>query len=577
MGSIAKSFIQDLLAKTDIVTVISSYLPLKKSGGRFKACCPFHQEKTPSLHVHQRKQFYHCFGCHASGDVIRFVMDYQRIDFVAAVELLASRLGLDVPREGGSSPQIDAQDYQHMSAAKDFYVRQLASAALASKYLQQRGLSAQVIAAYALGFAPQHSPSLAQSLPSLSSQQGQHLGLINRRGGDYFFGPRIMFPIRDLRGRVVGFGGRTLTNQQPKYINSPETPLFHKSKELYGLYEVLQQNKDINMLLVVEGYMDVVSLAEHGVACAVATLGTAITRLQVQKCLRYTQKIVFAFDGDRAGRQAAWRALEASLPVLKPGVDLRFLFLPETEDPDSYVRQHGLEAWRKLLAEASELSDFFISNLLQQHPLDSMAQRSLFAEKSSNYLQLVPAGPCRQLLQEQAASALGSPINLDSASAMPSDNQPKAQQVVKVQSRLQQKPIWHALALLLAHPEWVSDVPADAWWLKGVSSSAMSLFVDVCQRFRADSELRANTLLTLYDEKTVAVLQRLVCWEPLLDDISALRQEWLGLLQKLQQSYLQQVSEQMIERAKQGQLSEQEKRDLADLLALRARVSAELD
>ena len=415
-GRIPQSFINDLLARTDIVDVIDARVQLKKAGKNYQARCPFHDEKTPSFSVSPDKQFYHCFGCGVSGTALTFLLEHDRLEFVEAVETLARLAGMEVPREGGTSrPERDNSAlFAVLAKAEQVYRGALKSSGEAVSYLQARGLTGVVARDFGIGFAPDEWQTLRDSLgedatvtEALLLEAGLLIRHENGRTYDRFRG-RIMFPIRDTRGRVIGFGGRVLGNQDgPKYLNSPETPIFHKGRELYGLYEARQALRRIDRLIVVEGYMDVVALAQSGVANAVATLGTATTAEHFQKLYRYAAEVVCCFDGDRAGRQAAWRALENALPSLTDGRQLRFMFVPEGEDPDSLVRKEGRDAFAARVAAASPAIEYLFSRLgegLDVTHLDGQAQ---LATLVLPLIERVPDGVLKQLMRQRLESITG--------------------------------------------------------------------------------------------------------------------------------------------------------------------------
>jgi DNA primase len=412
MGLIPASFIDELMSRTDIVEVINSRVPLKKAGREYKACCPFHGEKTPSFTVSPTKQFYHCFGCGAHGTALGFLMDYEHLGFPEAVEELASLAGLEVPREQSQGADRRPDLYSVLDAAAGFYREQLKRAPAAIEYLKARGISGATAATFGIGYAPDEWDGL---LKRLGTDEGavQRLAtagmLIERDQGGFYdrFRGRVMFPIRDARGRVIAFGGRVLGNDEPKYLNSPETPLFHKGRELYGLYEARQALRQIPRLLVVEGYMDVVGLHEAGVNWAVATLGTATTPEHLERLFRVTEEVVFCFDGDRAGRQAAWRALENTLPTLREGRQVRFLFLPEGEDPDSLVRAEGAETFTARLKAALPLSEYLHDELAAKVDMASLDGRARLAELAKPLIARVPEGVFRALLVGRIATAVG--------------------------------------------------------------------------------------------------------------------------------------------------------------------------
>ncbi len=414
-GRIPQQFIDELMARVDIVEVIDSRVPLKKSGREYAACCPFHSEKTPSFTVSPEKQFYHCFGCGAHGTAIGFLMDYEHLDFVEAITELARQVGLTVPREGGGPPARTGDHealYSVLAEADSFFRRQLRehpAAGQATGYLKQRGLSGAIAAEFGIGFAPPSWDNLARTLGAGDPARRNLLlqaGLVIKKEDDGCydrFRERIMFPIRDRRGRVIAFGGRILADGTPKYLNSPETPVFHKGRELYGLYEARQALRQIDRLLVVEGYMDVVALAQHGIRYAVATLGTATTSDHLERIFRVVPEVVFCFDGDRAGREAATRALETALPHMDHGRQARFLFLPEGEDPDSLVRKEGAAAFEARIAEATPLSNFLFQSLMQKVDVRSVDGRARLVELSRPLLSKLPVGVFKQMLVQRLA------------------------------------------------------------------------------------------------------------------------------------------------------------------------------
>lgn len=420
MARIPENFVQDLLARTDVVELINARVPLKKAGRNWMACCPFHQEKSPSFTVAPDKQFYYCFGCGATGNAVGFLMEYERLSFPEAVKQLADKAGLEVPREDDNRPQQSAaqksalqQMYDLLARADLFFRQQLKSAPerkVAVDYLKGRGLSGEVAARYGVGFAPPGFDNLmsALSLDQSGLQRAEEAGLLVRRedtGRVYDkFRDRIMFPIRDARGRTIGFGGRVLGDGKPKYLNSPETPVFHKGRELYGLWEWRQSRDKHNQLFVVEGYMDVIALAQHGIPNAVATLGTATSGDHAEKLFKQVDEVVFCFDGDEAGRRAAWRALENTLPVLEDGKQARFLFLPDGEDPDTLVRQQGREALLALAADAPGLADYLFIHLSEGLNVNSVDGRARLARLALPLIRLPRGDFYRSLLRKELAS-----------------------------------------------------------------------------------------------------------------------------------------------------------------------------
>jgi len=415
-GKIPRAFIDDLIARVDLVDLIDARVPLKKTGANYQARCPFHTEKSPSFNVNREKQFYHCFGCGASGNAIGFLMDYERLTFVEAIETLADTLGIPVPREAYGGGEKREQEtgilplYQVQEQAAEFYARQLREHPEATKardYLKGRGLSGEIARLFQLGYAPPGWRSLPETLPS------EHLlaaGLaITKEGGSFYdrFRDRIMFPIRDRRGRVIGFGGRVMGDEKPKYLNSPETPTFKKNKEVYGLYELLSTRQKPERILVVEGYMDVIALAQHGVPYAVATLGTATSADHAILLFRYASELVYCFDGDTAGRNAAWKALEASLPALREGRSIRFLMLPETHDPDSLIREEGKDGFEARLAQAQPLSDYLFEHLSENLNLNSIEGQAALFQEASPLIGKLPAGVFQDMMRSKLSKLSG--------------------------------------------------------------------------------------------------------------------------------------------------------------------------
>ncbi len=416
---IPQSFIQDLLHRVDIVDVIDRHVKLKKAGTNFSACCPFHSEKSPSFTVSPTKQFYHCFGCGAHGTAISFLMEYSGLGFVEAVKDLAQNLGLTVPEERGDQPgnyrsRTHSEEGEDLNAimltAAHFYRAALKDAPQAIAYLKKRGLSGDIAKKFGVGYAPEGWQNLERAYPNYQSGALTTVGLVkqNDEGRRYdIFRDRIMFPIVDVKGNVIGFGGRVLETGEPKYLNSPETPLFEKGRELYGLYQARRAIRDAGRAIVVEGYMDVVALAQHGIEYAVATLGTATTPMHVQKLLRQTDEIVYCFDGDNAGRRAAWRALENSLGQLADGKQVRFLFLPQGEDPDSYVRQHGRENFEALLDSAKTLSQFLLDELSSRVDRSTSEGRARLLQEAKPLVKEITAPMLSLMLRKRLAELAG--------------------------------------------------------------------------------------------------------------------------------------------------------------------------
>ena len=421
-GLIPQSFIDDLLNRTDIVDVVGSRIQLKKAGKNYTACCPFHKEKTPSFSVSPDKQFYYCFGCGAGGNALGFVMDHDQLDFPQAIEDLAKRAGMEVPREEGSrnnKPRqpTDSPLYPLLTAASEFYKQALKNhpqRKAAIDYLKGRGLSGEIARDFGMGFAPPGWDNLLKQLGGDGLQQKAMIdaGLLienaeNKRVYDRFR-DRIMFPIRDSRGRVIAFGGRVLGDEKPKYLNSPETPVFHKGQELYGLFEARKHNRDLDEIMVVEGYMDVIALAQQGLRNAVATLGTATSEEHLKRLFRIVPSVLFCFDGDAAGRNAAWRALEASLPNLQDGRRARFLFLPDGEDPDTLVRSEGTDAFRaRINQHAQPLADYFFQQLSEEADPRSLEGKAHLMTLAVPLIDKIPGNNLRTLMRQRLSEITG--------------------------------------------------------------------------------------------------------------------------------------------------------------------------
>ena len=421
-GLIPQSFIDDLLNRTDIVDVVSSRVQLKKAGKNYTACCPFHKEKTPSFSVSPDKQFYYCFGCGAGGNALGFLMDHDNLDFPQAVEDLAKAAGMEIPREESGRERkprqpTDSPLYPLLTAAADFYRQALKShpsRKAAVDYLKGRGLTGEIARDFGLGFAPPGWDNLLKHLSSDTLQQKAMIeaGLLieNAETGKRYdrFRDRVMFPIRDTRGRIIAFGGRVLGDDKPKYLNSPETPVFHKGQELYGLYEARKNNRNLDEIIVVEGYMDVIALAQQGLRNAVATLGTATSEEHLKRLFRVVPNVLFCFDGDQAGRNAAWRALEAALPSLQDGRKARFLFLPEGEDPDTLVRAEGTDAFRaRINQHAQPLADYFFQQLTEEADPRSLEGKAHMATLAAPLIDKVPGANLRTLMRNRLSQITG--------------------------------------------------------------------------------------------------------------------------------------------------------------------------
>ena len=536
-GRIPPQFIDDLLARTDIVELIAGRIQLRKGGKDYQARCPFHDEKSPSFTVSHEKQFYHCFGCGAHGTAIGFLMEYDRLGFREAIEELARRAGLEVPTEGAATPGPDhAPLYALLEQAAALFRRQLREhpqAPQAIDYLKGRGLSGEIAARYGVGFAP---PGWDFLMTRLGAEPGARerlaqAGLITEQDGRRYdrFRSRIMFPIRDRRGRVIGFGGRVLGDEKPKYLNSPETPVFHKGRELYGLYEAQQARRKLERLLVVEGYLDVIALAQFGLDYAVATLGTATTAEHLQVLLRSAPELVFCFDGDSAGRSAAWKALEAALPLATGSQSLRFLFLPDGEDPDTLVRAEGQAAFEARLARAAPLSEVFFDHLSAQVDMVSRDGRARLVTLAKPLLSKVPAGIYRDMLEGRLAALAGIEPRRGPGSGRARRAAPPVQRPTRPTR------VALAIALLLDHPELAGEAAAqEDDWRRG-EGPGVAILAQLLDAIAAYPTINKATLIERWrGHPHFDYLQRLSV-APFLEDIpvDGLAAELIGALQGL--------------------------------------------
>lgn len=562
-GQIPRQFIDELLARTDIVELIDQRVPLKKAGRNYAACCPFHNEKSPSFTVSQDKQFYHCFGCGAHGNAISFMMEFEQLEFVEAIEELAQLHHLEVPREQGAGknrPAAQADDYNLMQQAASYYQQQLQQHPDSQRvrdYLSKRGLSAQTVADFALGYAPESWDGLLKQLSPANNRQLRdqltELRLINRNdnGREYdFFRDRLMFPIRDKRGRVIAFGGRVLGDGTPKYLNSPESRLFHKGRELYGLYEVRQQPGHVEQILVVEGYMDVVALAEHDIRFAVACLGTATTSDHMHTLFRYTPRVVCCYDGDRAGRDAAWRALQSALPQLKDGVELNFVFLPDGEDPDSLVQKEGKTAFLQRVASAMPLNQYFFEHLVQEFDPATDAGKSALSVKAAELIKQIPSEFYRDSLTDKLANLLGKPRERTKASVSRTGNRVKP-------AAMKITPMRRAIGLLLQYPNLARVMP-DAPELAEANIPGITLLLSLQQRLLQQADLTTAQLIEQWRGLPEHnILMTLAAWDHQIDP-EQLSQEFVDTFHSIEDQYLQQRLEALERKDKLQQLSKAE-------------------
>ncbi len=569
------------MARVDIVEVIDGRLPLKKAGKDLQACCPFHTEKTPSFTVSPTKQFYHCFGCGAHGTALGFLMEFEHMDFVEAVEDLARQAGLTVPRQsdqghGGGKATMDPL-YRILDQAAAYYCQQLRehpAAKQAVDYLKARGLSGEIAKTYSIGYAPPGWNNLVETLGGDTDQIRllEQAGLLLPKddGGFYDrFRDRIQFPIRDRRGRVVGFGGRVLGADTPKYLNSPETPVFHKGRELYGLYEARKSTGRLQRLLVVEGYMDIVALAQFGITYAVATLGTATTREHLGQLFRIVPEVVFCFDGDEAGRKAAWRALENALGVLRDGREAHFLFLPEGEDPDSLVRKEGKSGFEARVTGAVPFSDFFYQALSGQVDLSSMEGRARLVELAKPLLSKLSPGVFRRLMLERLAELAGTGVD------QLGEFKAKPKKVFRVRAPTPDptlNPVRRAINMVLHYPGLAQKVP-DLEKLAAIDIPGILLLVELITFARQRPEATLGVILEHWRGSTDAPHLEKLARLPVAAPASGRAQEFLHTLELLAIKHQEHRLALLDEKLQGGGLTKIEQNEWKQLLTVRHRPS----
>ncbi len=572
-GRIPQSFIDDLVSRADIVDIVNARVTLRKAGREFSACCPFHNEKTPSFTVSREKQFYHCFGCGAHGTAIGFLMEYNHMTFVDAIEELASNLGLEVPFENSHDPNKASNDslYELLKQVSNNYQEQLRShsnAARAVEYLKNRGLSGKTAKEFSIGYAPPGWDHLRQRLGQGGHKQKQLTlsgMLIENEDGKRYdrFRNRIMFPIRDRRGRTIGFGGRALGDDKPKYLNSPETPLFHKGKELYGLYEAQQALRKITQLLVVEGYMDVTSLAEYDIRYAVATLGTATTQEHLSLLFRTTDKIIFCFDGDRAGREAAWKALQVALPTIREGKQINFMFLPDGEDPDSLVQKEGREQFENRINQAQPLSEFIFDRLSHDIDTSTIDGRARLTELTRNLLSQLPGGVFKHMLTERLAEIVEVDSKQLTAFIAPHERPKRPKLNRKNKSQL--TPVSFMIAMLLQQPRL--SVFAHGFEA-GLDTEipGLPLLTEILELLRKNPNLQTGALLEHWrDQEAGRHLFKLAQWQfPLAEE--HMESEFQGALKQLKTKLSEQKTEQLLKKERETGLDATEKVQLRHLL-----------
>ena len=580
-GRISRQFIDDLLSRADIVELVDSRVPLKKAGKNHQACCPFHNEKSPSFTVSQDKQFYHCFGCGEHGNAISFLMEFDRLDFVDAVEELASHCGMEVIREENTASPAEQRrqqqiyqqkqdDYELMSQISRFFQQQLKVASdkdTAIQYLKGRGLSGEVVKRFGIGYISDAWDGMMNTF-SRSGQANQQLidlGMAisgdKQRPYDRFRG-RIMFPISDKRGRVIGFGGRVLGDEKPKYLNSPETRVYHKGQELYGLHEAKQANKKLTRLIVVEGYMDVVALAQHGVDYAVASLGTATTFEQLQTLFRTVPDVICCYDGDRAGRDAAWRAMENALPLIRDGFSLKFVFIPDGEDPDSLIREQGQQAFETLLDHAMPLSKFIFDKFLEDNPVSSTEAKVALIDKLQPYIQKMPDSILRNAMIDEMASR----FSVTSEKRMIELRKLNASPEKKMsQKRTKVTPVRLALALLLEHPH-IANSLGELSVLQPLTAPGIPLLIQVLSVCQKNPDIKSPQLLEYFrGTEQGSQLAKLMCWQHHVE-ADAATDVFLDSIEKLLNNFVEQRAEVLLQKARTGQMTAEEKQELQAIL-----------
>jgi DNA primase len=581
MSRIPASFIQDLLSRVDIVEVVGGRVELKRAGREYKGLSPFTNEKSPSFFVNPAKQMFFDFSSGKNGTAITFLMECDRLSFVEAVEELARRAGVDVPREGGSAPDrlVLEGPLDALAAADRFFRAQLREQPQAVEYLKKRGVDGETAKSFAIGFAPDSWDALAKLFPD--PKHALAAGLLKQKEDDTsrpsgrvydVFRNRVMFPIRDTRGRTIGFGGRTLANDPAKYLNSPETVLFHKGRNLFGLYEAKQSTKsELASLFVVEGYMDVVMLAQHGIRNAVATLGTATTREHLILLFKNTTRVVFCFDGDRAGRSAAWRALEQALPEVFEGRECRFMFLPDGHDPDTLVQEIGAEAFLKQADAALTLSDFLLGELSKQVNTATLDGRAKLASLARPHLEKLREGPLKTLMIDELSriTRLGrSDIERMLAAGGSSAPSPARETDTRRSIAPGAKPVRRALQLLLERPTLAQGV-AHLGQLEGSPQPGIDILIDAIEFFRENPECNASQLIELWrDTPRAAAIQRVAAskeGDALELDDDGIAREFADSIALLLRKALRERAQSLLGQARERALAPAETQELDDI------------
>ncbi len=590
-GRIPDSFLDELVSRSDIVDIISARVPLKKAGREYKACCPFHNEKSPSFSVSAEKQFYHCFGCGAHGTVIGFLMQYEKMEFLDAVADLAQRAGLELPREAAAARETGSADlHDLMLRAARFFEQNLADNPRPQGYVERRGIDAETRARFSLGYAPDSWDALLKRFGTVEDERARlfQVGLILERSGERSgfydrFRDRLMFPIRDSRGRVIGFGGRVIDQGEPKYMNSPETPLFHKGRELYGLYEARQARGDFKRLLIVEGYMDVVRLHQAGITYAVATLGTATTQEHLNKIFKMTSEVVFCFDGDRAGLKAAWRALENALPLAKDGRELKFMFLPEGHDPDTLIAEEGPEAFENRMRSALPLSEYLVQQLMAEVDLESVDGRAKLMALAGPLFARMPEGIYREMLADRLASRVSMPANKlkgffaagEPARRFPANAAELPRRQPGRMSVGRGNLLTQAITLVLHHPAAAAAI-TDLELLGGIDKPGVSVLKELLEQAATAAHPSTAILLERWrDRPEYERLTELAMQDPLVAETASAAKELKMAVEKLLEEYGPgRRMDELLKKAEELGLNYDEKAELSSLLKSKGRSRA---
>ncbi len=557
--TIPQAFIDDILARTNLAELVSSRLSMKRSGSNWHGCCPFHQEKTASFSVSEQKQFFYCFGCKASGNAVKFMMDYHNFSFPEAIEQLAGELGMPMPELEHSSPNQSQSCYSLLDRVTDFYTKILQQTPQALDYLEGRGLSQTTIKQFRIGYAPPEWDTIKKQF---GKQVQQHQDLVrtgmliekNQRTYDRFRG-RIMFPIINPQGKIIAFGGRVTNQETPKYLNSPETDIFHKNNELFGLYQARQAQTKLDQLVVVEGYMDVIALASQGITYAVACLGTAITHGHIKKLLKQANKIIFCFDGDRAGQAAAWKALTTSLPHAHDGVTISFCSMPEGEDPDTYIKHHSVEKFTQLLKQSAPLSNFFFEHLQDEYGNTSLDQKAALGKAAKQLIETMPEGIFKALLHQELEKTI------DLASS-PQIDPPQSPEPTSTNQNI--SPIRLAITHLVHKPDLLKDTQLPGLDSNNKGEAMLSAVIDLIHKHPHITNT-AQLLEYAKNKPWYDIIHHLACQELPLSS-QATTEQFHGYLQKHWAGKTQSTINHLIEKSSRQRLSAEEKKQLQKLI-----------